>query len=91
MKYKNKRSVWNIGTDAFPYAHFATFPPKLIEPCILAGCPKDGIVLDVFMGSGTTAMVAIQNSRKYIGFELNKEYIKIANDNRINKVQLKMI
>lgn len=91
LKYKNKRSVWNIGTDAFPYAHFATFPPKLIEPCILAGCPKDGIVLDVFMGSGTTAMVAIQNSRKYIGFELNKEYIKIANDNRINKVQLKMI
>ena len=91
LNYKNKRSVWNIGTDKFSHAHFATFPPKLIEPCVLAGCPKDGIVLDVFMGSGTTAMVAIQNNRKYIGFELNPEYIEIANMYRLNQVQLKII
>lgn len=59
-------------------SHFATFPPKLIEPCILAGCPKGGIVLDPFFGSGTTGFVAAENNRKYIGIELNPEYIKIA-------------
>ena len=71
LVYRNKRSVWNVATDRFTQAHFATFPPKLIEPCILAGCPKDGIVLDPFMGSGTTGMMAIQNNRNFIGFELN--------------------
>ncbi len=88
---RNKRTVWNIATDSFKEAHFATFPPKLIEPCVLAGCPKDGIVLDVFMGSGTTAMVAVQNNRKYIGFELNPEYIEMANMYRLNQVQIKII
>ncbi len=87
---RNKRSVWTVPTQPFKEAHFATYPPKLIEPCILAGCPKDGVVLDPFMGSGTTAMVAIQNSRNYIGFELNPEYIKIADEVRTNNVQLKM-
>lgn len=71
-------------------AHYATFPPKLIEPCILAGCPKGGIVLDPFMGSGTTAEVATANQRNFIGFELNPEYIKIAEEFRLNEVQIKM-
>ena len=91
LVYRNKRSVWNVATDRFTQAHFATFPPKLIEPCILAGCPKDGIVLDPFMGSGTTGMMAIQNNRNFIGFELNPEYIEIANEYRLNQIQLKIV
>ena len=87
---RNKRSVWNVATDSFKGAHYATFPPKLIEPCILAGCPKGGLVLDPFMGSGTTAMVAIENGRDYIGFELNPESIELANQYRLNQVQLKI-
>ena len=75
---RNKRSVWTVTTKPFKEAHFATFPPDLIEPCILAGCPKNGIVLDPFMGSGTTAVVALKHNRNYIGIELNPEYIKIA-------------
>lgn len=74
----NKRSVWQVATRPFKEAHFATFPPDLIEPCILAGCPDMGIVLDPFMGAGTTAVVARQHGRNYIGFELNPDYIKIA-------------
>jgi DNA modification methylase len=88
---RNKRSVWTIASGNFPEAHFATFPPKLIEPCILAGCPKDGIVLDPFMGSGTTAQVALQLQRNFIGFELNPEYIKLAENHRLNSVQIKMV
>jgi DNA modification methylase len=75
----NKRDVWTVSTKPFKEAHFATFPPDLIEPCVLAGCPVNGIILDPFVGSGTTAMVARQNQRNYIGFELNSEYIDIAN------------
>ena len=75
---RNKRSVWIVATKPFPEAHFATFPPDLIKPCILAGCPKDGIVLDPFMGSGTTGMVAAMYQRNFIGFELNPEYCKMA-------------
>ena len=75
---RNKRSVWTVATKPFKEAHFATFPPDLIKPCILAGCPKNGIVLDPFMGSGTTAVVALKHNRNYIGIELNPEYIKIA-------------
>jgi DNA modification methylase len=75
---RNKRSVWTVTTKPFREAHFATFPPDLIEPCILAGCPEGGIVLDPFMGSGTTAVVALKHNRNYIGIELNPEYIKIA-------------
>lgn len=88
---RNKRDVWTITNQPFKEAHFATYPPKLIEPCIVAGCPVDGIVMDPFMGSGTTAMVAIQNKRNFIGFELNKEYIEIANKFRLNKVQMKIV
>lgn len=76
---RNKRSVWTVPTQPFSEAHFATFPEKLITPCILAGCPPGGIVLDPFMGAGTTALVALSHSRKFTGFELNPEYIEIAN------------
>jgi len=81
---RNKRSVWTVNTKPYNEAHFATFPEKLIEDCILAGCPKDGIVLDPFMGAGTTALVARKLGRNYIGFELNADYIKIA-ENRLQK------
>jgi len=74
---RNKRSVWTITTKPFKGAHFAVFPSDLIEPCILAGCPKDGVVLDPFMGSGTTGMVAQELGRKWIGCELNPEYINL--------------
>ena len=76
---RNKRSVWTIPTKPFKGAHFAVFPPALIEPCILAGCPAGGVVLDPFMGSGTTALVAFEHERNYLGIELNPEYIKLAN------------
>jgi DNA modification methylase len=75
---RNKRSVWTIPTKGISDFHWAAFPRALIEPCILAGCPPGGIVLDMFMGSGTTAMTAAALGRKYIGFELNPEYIEIA-------------
>ncbi len=77
--WSNKRSVWTVNTKPFKKAHFATFPPKLIEPCILAGCPKDGVVLDPFSGAGTTAFVSSENNRNFIGLELNQSYIDIAN------------
>jgi DNA modification methylase len=76
---RNKRSVWNIATKPYIEAHFATYPEELIEPCIKAGCPGEGIVLDPFMGSGTTGAVALRLNRRFIGFELNSEYIKLAN------------
>jgi DNA modification methylase len=78
IKGANKRSVWTITTKPFKEAHFATFPEKLIEPMIKAGCPEKGIVLDPFMGSGTTAVVSRKFGRNYLGIELNPEYIKIA-------------
>jgi DNA modification methylase len=89
---RNKRSVWTVTTKQFKEAHFATFPPDLIKSCILAGCPKDGIVLDPFMGSGTTGMVAAMYQRNFIGFELNPEYCKMA-EKRIEetKAQIRMI
>jgi DNA modification methylase len=76
--HRNKRSVWTVGTHAFPEAHFATFPPDLIEPCILAGCPEDGTVLDPFGGAGTTGLVADRNHRDAILIELNPEYAAMA-------------
>jgi site-specific DNA-methyltransferase (adenine-specific) len=75
---RNKRSVWTIATRPFKGAHFATFPPALIEPCILAGCPEGGTVLDPFFGAGTTGLVAQRHNRKWIGCELNPEYAAIA-------------
>lgn len=71
---RNRRSVWSVATKAYKGAHFATFPPALIEPCILAGSRPGDIVLDPFMGSGTTAAVALQHGRQYLGCELNPEY-----------------
>jgi len=71
---RNKRSVWTINTKPYSGAHFAVFPQELIEPCIMAGAPVGGIVLDPFMGSGTTAQVAQNLGRKYLGCELNSEY-----------------
>lgn len=79
---RNKRTVWTIPTQSFPGAHFAVFAPALIEPCILAGCPRDGIVLDPFMGAGTTAIVALKHGRHYLGIELNPIYAEMAR-NRI--------
>lgn len=75
---RNKRSVWSIPTQAFGDAHFATFPPDLIEPCILAGCPADGTVLDPFGGAGTTGLVADRHGRSAILIELNPEYADMA-------------
>jgi len=74
---RNKRSVWSIATVPYPEAHFATFPPKLIEPMVLAGCPRGGLVLDPFAGSGTTLQVAVANGRSAIGVELNPEYAEL--------------
>jgi DNA modification methylase len=71
---RNRRSVWNISTRPFKGAHFAVFPPELIEPCILAGSRPGDVVLDPFMGSGTTAAVAMQHGRQYLGCELDPEH-----------------
>lgn len=75
---RNKRSVWTVATQPFSEAHFATYPPALIEPCILAGCPKGGTVLDPFGGAGTTGMVADRFGRNAILVELNPEYAALA-------------
>lgn len=77
---RNRRSVWTITTKPYKGAHFATFSPDLIEPCILAGCPEGGTVLDPFGGSGTTAGVAIAHKRKAILCELNPDYADMVND-----------
>ncbi len=74
---RNRRSVWTVPTTPFPGAHFACFPPALIEPCILAGSPAGGVVLDPFMGSGTTAQVATRLGRNFIGCELNSKYVEL--------------
>lgn len=79
---RNKRDVWNVNTKPCREAHFATFPDTLIEPCVLAGCPEGGIILDPFMGAGTTGMVAKRHNRNYVGIELNPDYVQNA-ENRI--------
>lgn len=79
---RNKRSVWTVATLPFKGAHFATFPPKLIEPCILAGCPLDGVVLDTFSGAGTSGLVSLRLGRNFIGIELKPEYVTMS-ENRI--------
>jgi DNA modification methylase len=81
---RNKRSVWTVNTKPFKGAHFAVFPEELIEPCILAGAPADSIVLDPFMGSGTTAAMALRLGRQYLGCELNEDY-KPLQESRIAK------
>ncbi len=75
---RNLRDVWNIATEPFPEAHFATFPKALAEPCIKAGCPVDGTVLDPFAGSGTTGVVASMLGRSFVGIELNPTYAEMA-------------
>ena len=75
---RNKRDVWSVNVTPCKEAHFATYPTELIRPCILAGCPEGGVVLDCFMGAGTTAIVAKSLGRNYIGIELNPEYKEIA-------------
>ena len=75
---RNKRNVWSVATQPYSDAHFATFPPKLVEPCILAGSSAGDVVLDPFAGSGTTGVVALRHSRSFIGIELNPEYVSLA-------------
>lgn len=77
---RNRRSVWTVASSRYKGAHFATFPPALIEPCILAGSRVGDVVLDPFMGSGTTAMVAANLGRQYIGCELNERYSDLQNE-----------
>ena len=87
---RNKRSVWTVTTKPYEGAHFAVFPSDLIEPCILAGAPVGGLVLDPFMGSGTTAQVAQNLGRKYLGCELNTDY-KPLQDKRLRQQALELI
>ncbi len=84
---RKKRDVWTVSTQPYKGAHFATFPPKLIEPCILAGCPEGGIVLDPFAGSGTTGRVAQQHGRDFILIELNEEYVKLCEERTNFQIQ----
>ena len=77
---RNARDVWHINTVPYKGGHFAAYPPKLAERCILAGCPRGGIVLDPFFGSGTTGLAAVKNDRRYIGIELNAEYCELAKE-----------
>lgn len=86
---RNKRSVWTVTTKPYEGAHFAVFPQDLIEPCIMAGAPVGGVVLDPFMGSGTTAQVAQNLGRKYLGCELNPEY-KPLQDKRLRQLSLEL-
>jgi len=79
QKGRNKRCVWNVNTKPSKVKHFAMFPEKLIETPLKAGCPKEGIVLDPFFGAGTTGLVALKQGKRFIGIEINPEYIKIAN------------
>ena len=83
----NKRSVWTVTTKPYEGAHFAVFPQELIEPCIMAGAPIGGVVLDPFMGSGTTAQVAQHLGRQYLGCELNPDY-KALQDKRLRQMSL---
>ncbi len=84
---RNKRSVWTVTSQPFKGAHFATFPPKLIRPCILAGSRAGDTVLDPFNGAGTTGLVALSHRRKYIGIEINPEYVAMT-QRRLSEIQL---
>lgn len=82
---RNKRSVWTVKPKPFRGAHFATFPPDLVRPCILAGCPSGGLVLDPFCGSGTSGVVSLEQGRKFLGCELNPEYAQLS-ENRLLEI-----
>jgi len=86
----NKRSVWSVPVKPYKGAHFAVFPNELIEPCVMAGAPVGGVVLDPFMGSGTTAQVAQTLGRKYLGCELNPNYEKLQKD-RVKQMSLELV
>lgn len=86
---RNKRCVWTINTEPYPNAHFAVFPEKLVETPIKAGCPKGGVILEPFAGSGTTLSVAKKFGRKFVGIELNKEYCDLA-VKRVQQVSIPM-
>ena len=77
-QFRNKRDIWTINTTSFRGNHYAAFPPKLAEICMIAGCTKGGIILDPFIGSGTVGLIALLHNRKYIGIELNEEYVDLA-------------
>lgn len=83
----NLRDVWTVATKPFSGAHFATFPPALIEPCILAGCPVGGIVLDPFFGAGTVGVVCRRHGRDYLGIELNESYCEMARARIAREIQ----
>lgn len=87
---RNLRDVWSVATQGTKEAHFATFPEKLIEPCILAGTKAGDVVLDPFAGSGTTGIVAHRYGREFIGIELNEEYAELAR-RRISDVQMRLV
>lgn len=87
---RNKRTVWTVATQPYSEAHFATFPPKLVEPMILAGSAKGDLVLDPFAGTATVGRVAIKHQRRFVGLELNPAYIELAQDRTIN-VQVAML
>lgn len=88
QEYKRKRDVWEVSTNTYKMdEHFAMYPEKLIEPCILAGCPKGGIVLDPFFGSGTTGSVSKRLGRQYIGIDINPKYCGLA-EQRISKIKV---
>lgn len=87
---RNKRTVWNVNTMPFAEAHFATFPTALIDPCILAATRKNDYVLDPFFGSGTVGVVCQEHNRKFVGIELNNEYVKIA-QKRLNSTSLPVL
>ncbi len=75
---RNRRTVWSINTEAYPEAHFATFPSSLVDPCVLAGSESGDVVLDPFFGSGTVGSVCLSRTRRFVGIELNPEYVEIA-------------
>ncbi len=84
---RDKRSVWSIPVSRYPEAHFATFPPALVEPCVLAGCPVGGLVFDPFSGSGTTGEVALRLGRRYVGTELSRPYLGLAANRIANSLR----
>lgn len=86
---RNKRDVWTVSTKPLKEEHYAAYPEELITPCVLAGCPQNGIVLDPFFGSGTTGRVAGKYNRNYIGIELNPEYVEM-NGRRTRNVQMEL-
>lgn len=87
---RNRRDVWTVATRGFSGAHFATFPPELIRPCILAGCPAGGVVLDPFFGAGTVGVVCVEEGRSYLGVELNPDYVVMAQQ-RIEAAEAKAL